>query len=243
MLRQAVADHLDHDPHFRWRGESVTRIENLSDIVFALSFGMIISATASPTTFDTLKFHLGGIVPVALSFFVMVNIWNTHFLFFRRYGMADRKIYFLNATLLLLVLFVAYPLRFILDSLYAYVLGVMGDWTRMQVLGFSTQGQAAQIIVYYAAGSAIIQIIFALMYAHVFSHKISLDLSQSERALTQRSIWQSATYVAIAGIVIPVALFTPLGPFAGCFLWLVFLTDVIIDRMIKLPGESLAPAE
>ena len=37
MIRGEIARHLDHDPHFQWRGESVTRIENLSDIVLILA--------------------------------------------------------------------------------------------------------------------------------------------------------------------------------------------------------------
>ena len=53
-MRTELAKHLDHDPHFEWRGQSVTRLENLSDIVFALALGMLLLTGAPPATFDEL---------------------------------------------------------------------------------------------------------------------------------------------------------------------------------------------
>ena len=46
---------LDNDPNFRWRGQAVTRIENLSDIVFALALGMLITTADPLRTFDDLQ--------------------------------------------------------------------------------------------------------------------------------------------------------------------------------------------
>ena len=48
MIRRALKTHLDQDPYFQWRGDSVTRIENLSDIVFALALGMLVSSSSPP---------------------------------------------------------------------------------------------------------------------------------------------------------------------------------------------------
>ena len=112
MLRETIAQRLDHDPLFKWRGDHVTRIENLSDIVFALALGMLVSATSPPTNFSELGAHLLNIIPVAAGFGLLLNLWNAHFVYFRRYGLADGQTIFLNACLLLVVLFLAYPLRF-----------------------------------------------------------------------------------------------------------------------------------
>ena len=99
MLRGEIAKGLDHDPNFRWRGESVTRIENLSDIVFALALGMIISAAVVPQSYDELKLYLISIIPATLAFSTLIGIWHTHFTFFRRYGVADKRIIFLLKTI------------------------------------------------------------------------------------------------------------------------------------------------
>ncbi|MEO1041606.1 MAG: hypothetical protein AAFX52_04885, partial [Pseudomonadota bacterium] len=70
MLRDGLTAQRDHDPHFRWRGEEVTRVENLSDIVFALSVGMLVSSTDVPRSFDEVQQFLIGIVPVTAGFAV-----------------------------------------------------------------------------------------------------------------------------------------------------------------------------
>ena len=84
-MRETIARHLDHDPHFEWRGQSVSRIENLSDIVFALALGMLLLTGAPPQTFSELVHFLISIIPVTASFVILVLIWNAHFVFFRRY--------------------------------------------------------------------------------------------------------------------------------------------------------------
>lgn len=72
MIRDVAVQHIDHDPDFNWRGKDVTRLENLSDIVFALAFGMIASASAAPATFSALNKYLYGAPPVILAFIIMV---------------------------------------------------------------------------------------------------------------------------------------------------------------------------
>lgn len=127
-MRSEIAKHLDHDPHFEWRGQNVTRIENLSDIVFALALGMLLLTGAPPQTFSELVHFLISIIPVTASFVILVMIWNAHFVFFRRYALADNTIVLINSGLLLMVLFTAYPLRFIFDSFFWYMVGVFtGD--------------------------------------------------------------------------------------------------------------------
>lgn len=51
----------------------MTGIENLSDIVFALAFGMLVSWAARPQTFTQLTNHLMTILPVAAGFFMLTG--------------------------------------------------------------------------------------------------------------------------------------------------------------------------
>lgn len=168
MIRSNLAEQLDDDPHFSWRGKTVTRIENLSDIVFALALGMLVSASSPPQTLTDLQQHMINIIPVAGGFLMMLVIWHAHFTFFRRYGVADGAIVALNAALLLLVLFVAYPLRFIFDNLLAFIIGNGGnDWSRMEAMGVSNYRQAGAIMGYFSVGYATIYLLINRMYGHV----------------------------------------------------------------------------
>jgi len=227
---------LDHDPHFSWRGQSVTRIENLSDVVFALALGMLVSARSAMLTFSDLTSHLLNIIPVAAGFAMLLLIWNTHFVFFRRYGLADGVIVFFNACLLLVVLFLAYPLRFIFDSLFAYIFFLFGDESRMGLMriGFRESGI---IMAYFAAGYAVVFLIFSQMYRHALKKAESLQLNPIEIVMTRRSIWDFRAQVVCAALVFIGALFTPINAFSAFAFWLLWPVDFVINRRFKLPAE------
>lgn len=236
MIRQHLSEQLDHDPNFRWRGEAVTRIENLSDIVFALALGMLVSASDPPQTFGQLIPHLVNIVPVAAGFAFLLMIWNAHFTYFRRYGVADTYILFLNAVLLLFILFIAYPLRFAFDSLFAFILGAGFDqWGRMDEMGISTYLQAGIIIAWLNAGLTLIYILLHQMYAHALHQADRLGLSASERAMTRRSIWRYRCRIVVYAAVAVLAGFTLLGPFAAMIILIIWPLAIVIRRFIPLP--------
>jgi hypothetical protein len=220
MLRDHIARQTDQDPHFQWRGENVTRIENLSDIVFALAFGMLVSASTPPTTYSELLTHLWLILPVIAGFSILVLIWNAHYMFFRRYGLTDATVVLLNAALLLLVLFIAYPLRFIFDGLFGYLLGAFaGDWSRMAETGMGFS-ESSHIIAIFSIGYATVFLVIALMYGHALKRKDTLGLNATELALTRRSVWHYWIDVPLGLLVAIFAVFTPLGPFSACLLGL-----------------------
>lgn len=217
MLRGEIAKGLDHDPNFRWRGESVTRIENLSDIVFALALGMIISAAVIPQSYDQLKGYLISIIPATAAFATLIGIWHTHFTFFRRYGVADKKIIFLNAALLFVVLYLAYPLRFAFDALFAFVMMMSGDMTFVEKmrLDFEFSGN---ILGFFGVGFMVVHLIYLLMHRHVLNKRELLRLSDTEIKITKRSIFYH-TGVAILAIAMgSLAYFTQLNGFASIIL-------------------------
>lgn len=238
MIREHIAQGLDHDPNFRWRGEAVTRIENLSDIVFALTLGIIVSASASPQTYDELWPHLWNIFPVTAAFAMMLTVWNHHFTFFRRYGVADKKIIALNAILLLLVLFIAHPLWFAFDSLFAFILGSLGDWRRMNELGIETVAEAGNIIAVVSVGLTAIYFFYHAMYSYALKKSDVLNLSNSEIAITRRSIWRYRVEVLMNAAIAVLAVFTILGPFAAFLGILNRPFSAMINKKIKLPDEQ-----
>ena len=234
MLRDVAKTYLDHDPHFAWRGHAVTRIENLSDIVFALALGMLVSSSAPPQTMRELHHFLFSIIPVSAGFGVLLLIWNDHFVFFRRYGLADGKIVFLNSALLFVVLFLAYPLRFAFESFFGFVLLTIGDSTYVDEMevGYNDSGV---IMAYFAAGYCAFNVLICAMYCHALSKAGSLNLSPNEIALTRQHVYAFVSATALSIAIGALAYFTPLNGFAGFLLVFVGVAAWIISKVIKLP--------
>nr|WP_305889086.1 TMEM175 family protein [Parvularcula maris] len=231
-MRQELSRSVDHDPDFEWRGTDVTRIENLSDIVFAIAFGMLIMSGDAPRTFEGLNRFLLSLVPVTFAFIMMMQIWNAHFLFFRRYALADRGVVFLNAALLLLVLVIAYPLRFIFDSLYGFILYQFGYEDYVTDLRVNYR-RASIIMGYFTAGYALAGLLIAALYAHALRKAEMLGLTDRERQLTRVTIWIVGMGAAWALLSCILALTTPLGAFAGFFMNATAITSPLIRRRMK----------
>lgn len=237
MIRDEIVKHLDHDPNFVWRGQTVSRLENLSDIVFAFALGMLLLTGTPPQTFSELLHFLISIVPVTASFIFLFVIWNAHFVFFRRYALADNTIVLINSALLLMVLFTAYPLRFIFDSLYWFIISQFtGDYsvlieTEMDLLN------SARSMAFFAAGYAVIFSLMSVMYAHAIRKASPIGLSATEIRLTSQTVWRFRGEVIIALAVVVFAMFTPLGPFAGCLMILnwpnAYLTEAWVNRQYR----------
>lgn len=145
----------------------------------------------------------------------MVMLWNIHFIYFRRYGIADQKVVWLNGILLLLILFIAYPLRFAVDSLFAFILMVLGSPQRMETLGIQSYREAGNIIALFYAGLGLAHLIYQSMYAHALKNAQTLNLSFTEIRLTKRSIWRNRMEIVLAIIIAPLAAFSIVGPFAA----------------------------
>ena len=246
-MRSEIAKHLDHDPHFEWRGQSVTRIENLSDIIFALALGMMLFGGSPPQTFSELVHFLISIIPVTASFIILFMIWNAHFVFFRRYALADNMIVLINSALLLMVLFTAYPLRFIFDSFFWYVAGsVTGDYSQLMETEMNITN-SARSMAFFGAGYAVIYTLMSFMYAHAVRKADMIGLSEKEILLTRKAIWSFRGEVAIAILLVMAALFTPMGPFAGFLMLLnwpnAYLVSFIVEKtQKKKPTASVLAA-
>ncbi|MEM7329488.1 MAG: TMEM175 family protein [Pseudomonadota bacterium] len=242
-MRNEIAKHLDHDPHFEWRGQSVTRIENLSDIVFALALGMMLFGGPPPQTFSELTHFLISIVPVTASFVILLVMWNAHFVFFRRYALADNTILLINSALLLMVLFTAYPLRFIFDSFFWYVIAsVTGDYSQLLETEMDLRNSARSMAI-FGAGYAVIYALFSFMYGHAARKAALIGLSDKEHLLTHQAVWVFRGEVAIAILVIIAALFTPMGPFAGALMILNWPNSYLMSYLAKQANKKPAASQ
>src|SRR5690606_25175316 len=115
---------LKGEPEFSWRGAQPTRVEALSDMVFAFALTLLVVSNAPPASFGELHDLLWGFPGFAAAFAMLLMLWHSHYIFFRRYALEDRWTTTLNAGLLFLILFFVYPLKYLATMLSAFVRSV-----------------------------------------------------------------------------------------------------------------------
>src|SRR5205823_2235752 len=101
------------EKNFRWRGHEISRIEGFSDAVFGFAVTLLVVSLEVPHTFTELKEAMLGFPAFGICFSLLLLVWRTHVHFFRRYGLQTGWASALNATLLFLLLFYVYPLKFL----------------------------------------------------------------------------------------------------------------------------------
>lgn len=237
MLRNPQKTTIDQDPHFRWRGDSVTRIENLSDIVFALALSLLAVASAPPATFSQLIDIFHGGFAFAFGFAILLLIWNYHYIFFRRYGLSDQRTVFLNALLLFVVLLFVYPLRFLADFVFTLIPAFFTDFEQVSMM-VGGVGDGAMLLIIYSFGYAAVFLIIAALYGHAGSKGKELALDADELRMTRHSRASAMVQAAVALFVAALAAFTPIGPWAGPLYFLIGAGEYLVQRKYSNDADS-----
>ena len=220
---------LRSEPHFRWRSPEVSRLENLSDIVFALVLTLAAAQTV-PASFSDLTNLWRDALALTACFALILTIWHTHHVFFRRYNLQDGYVVFLNALLLLLVLIFVYPLRFMADFVLTFFTG--GFASQDEIEAVLTVGQVKQLYLIFGVFYIGVQIVFALLYARALKRGEEIGLNAVERAWTRYEIEVAIGIIAINLIVIATAYLLPagLGALAGALYGLIGLVTFGFER-------------
>jgi len=230
MLRPKGKIYREQDPNFRWRGNDVTRIENLSDIVFALSLGLLVTGNAAPSTYPELLSHMANIPAVAFAMAILLLIWNFHFIYFRRYGLGDQRTVLLNGVLLFLVLAFAHPLKFMSDVMMAVIMAMFGQpdaFVRYQI-DFANTGKLLAIysVIYFC-----IFMVIYFMYRHAFNCSEKLQLTPTESKLTKDAMHNCLLQAMFGVAAALIAYYTPLGPLAGMVYILIGPAVWLMDKI------------
>jgi len=233
MIRTPAKQAPDQDPEFTWRGEDVSRIENLSDIVFAFALTLLVVSAAPPATFEALTGLWREAISFACCFAILLLIWNSHYLFFRRYGLRDGRTVAINALLLFLVMTFIYPLEFLFTFLVRLATGYYSTWAEVNVVMSLEQAHALLII--YSLGYAAVFGVFALLYRHAWSHRHRLGFTDLEEILTREAIYRQLIHVAVAFIVILLTFPLPnfLKPYAGGAFFLIGVGEFLVSKHVE----------
>ena len=218
------SQNLPADDNFRLRGEAITRLDVFSDVVLGFSLVLLVVSLAIPRSFSDLRSPTPSFTASAVCFLMLVNVWYSHYVFFRRYGLSDRWTVLINAALLSIVLFCVYPLKFLYGTLFASLV-------RAEELSprFALAIQINGMMVLYALGFTATFFLVAALYWNAWRQRDALALDGVERLLTISSI-VDALGIAAVGLI-------------ACLAALVFPTSLVLYSAVLyfliLPWKAL----
>ncbi|MEL7119815.1 MAG: TMEM175 family protein [Bacteroidota bacterium] len=134
--------------------QSKSRLESISDSIFAFAATLVVVSLDVPESFDLLKENLMSFFSFGLSFFALILLWKVHYNFFRRTDIIDNWVIGLNMILMFVILFFVYPLKFL-----AYLYVGVGK--------INSASDLAELFQLYGLGFALVFLCMALMYRHV----------------------------------------------------------------------------
>jgi uncharacterized membrane protein len=189
-----VLENRDHG--FTWRGGDISRIESLSDGVFAFSVTLLIVSLEVPRTFAQLHDMMRGFLGFGISFVLLLSIWHAQYIYFRRYALADGLSFRLNAALLFVVAFYVYPLKFLFTTLVNRITGYQ-PMEAGQSVPPMTRGEWSELMMIYSAGFVALYIIFALLYLHAYRQRHVLELTSMEVYETRGVVQENVLMVVV----------------------------------------------
>lgn len=228
---------LKGEADFRWRGGDPTRVEALSDMVFAFALTLLVVSADPPQTSAELSAQLWGFPGFAAAFVMLLVLWHAHYIFFRRYALADGWTTALNAALLFLILFFVYPLKYLATMLSRFVESAIAGAPAAPLSVNEAQGALVILSAAYAA----VFLVFFLLYWHALRNADRLDLNERERALTRFSFFEPLVHLSVAASVAIAATMLPVGlaPWAG-FLYFIIGPSLGVLSVVILPSPPKA---
>jgi uncharacterized membrane protein len=217
----------------------VTRLEAFSDAVFGFAITLLVVSLEVPDSFDELMQVIRGLPVFAVTFAILLMIWQEHHGLFKRFPSADGVTIWLNGALLFVVVSYIYPLKF----LFAQI--VLPGGVRVGPGGaFQGVGQLVTLMVIYGAGFATIFLIFATLYWRAGRRATDAATRHQAHVL----VGHSFVFVGVAALSIALAVFggARFGGFSGVSYGLIGPFQALYHRLSarywKAPAVPASPA-
>lgn len=182
------------DPQFLVRGTGVTRVEAICDAMFGFAVTLLVVGSFAANSYEELIHVLRAFPAFAFSFAILARIWYSHYLYHRRYGLEDRPTIVMNLALMFVVLFFVFPLKILIGYTTEFMIWVLTH--RSLVVDSPISGlkrsELAFLLEIFAAGFALVNLLFSLMYVHAYRLREPLELNPSEAVLTRNLIEENA---------------------------------------------------
>lgn len=177
------------------------RIEGFSDAVFGFAVTLLVVSLEVPRSYDDMRAAMRMLPAFAASFALLLLVWQEHRTFFKRFGIDDGLLLWLNGALLFTVLAYVYPLKFLMNLL----LGPDGFMSGRVPQGVRDQ-DVPQLMVMYGMGFVTLFAVLACMHARalVVHRRQGADRQVLHAIRVQRGA--SLVYVAIGLASVGVAL-------------------------------------
>lgn len=174
---------LSTDNGFRLRGQEVSRLETFVDAAFAFSMTMlVIFYNQLPDSAAELREAMRKVPSFVLCFILLVQFWQAHNLWSRRYGLEDRKSTVLSLAFLMVVLVWVYPLRMVISSGLAML---TGGWLPSEISLDKAHWllDLQTVFMIYGAGYGLLSWLMWRLNRHALHNADALELDARERHL------------------------------------------------------------
>ena len=200
------------------RGREVSRIEGFSDAVFGFALTLLVVSLEVPEHFADLQRILIGFPAFAVTFAVICWVWYEHYLLFRRYDLEDGFTVFLNCVLLFIVVFYAYPMKFLFTRLVTGTL--LGIGPGIDDGMSSANGRLLMAV--YSGGFVALFATVMLLHWNALRQRRALELDTLATYDARASVRRHAISVTLGLVSIGIAMLLPIGylPFSGLIFFL-----------------------
>ncbi|MEW5797368.1 MAG: TMEM175 family protein [Bacteroidota bacterium] len=233
MIREQLSNtQYGKETGFRLRGGEISRIEGFSDNVFGFALTLLVVTLDVPKTFSQLEETFHGFIGFALAFSLLVVVWYDHYQFFRRFGLNDRFVLWMNFVLLFVVVFFVYPTKFLATLLVKMFSGMsinvtLADGTVARAI---ENHQWPTMMIAYGIGFIIIYAIYFFLYLHAYQQREQLELTATELVHTKGEMVGHCANCIIGLLSISFVIFGGPGMafYSGMTYWLIGPTQGVI---------------
>ena len=195
------------------RGNDVSRLEGFSDAVFGFTITLLVVSLEVPENFADLQRILTGFPAFAVTFTLICWVWFEHYVVFRRYRLEDGLTILINCVLLFIVVFYAYPMKFMFTRLITG--SMLGQGPGISE-GMSA-AEARTLMLVYSGGFVALFAAFMLLHWNALRQRDRLQLDALAAFDARAGVRRHALSVAIGLLSMVIAIAGPITylPLAG----------------------------
>ncbi|MEQ8908088.1 MAG: TMEM175 family protein [Vicingaceae bacterium] len=217
---------------FRYRGMEASRIENLTDAVFAFAITLLVIASEVPSSYVELQASMYDFIGFIFCALLIFGIWNNHYNFFRHYGMQDKLTKSLNFIFIFVLLFYIYPLKYLFSYLGTAILisllqalnytspAMRLSIEKVRMANMSSE-QWTDLMVRFGLGLFFLYLILFIMHRNALKKKTELKLNplevyETKNFMTSYIFLVCVTILSMTIVLLGGGAFAPHAGFVYC---------------------------